>query len=128
MLQMAREIALNHHERWDGQGYPNGLARQEIPKCARILAIVDVYDALTHDRVYRPALPDDEVLEIMREGAGTHFDPLLLTYFFLHLGELRRIAEEHADEPACREDGQFMGPLWPEQVLSEPSAVTAGSV
>ena len=129
MLQMAREIALNHHERWDGHGYPHGLAGQEIPESARILAIVDVYDALTHDRVYRPALPEDEVMEIMHEGAGTHFDPLLLSYFFLHLAEIRRIAEEHADEPlAWREGGQFVAPLWSEQALPEPAAFAESSV
>jgi CHASE1-domain containing sensor protein len=98
MLQMARDIALNHHERWDGKGYPRGLAGKAIPECARIVAIVDVYDALTHDRVYRPALPESEVLTIMQQGAGTHFDPLLMTFFFLHFSEIRRIAQEHPDE------------------------------
>jgi CHASE1-domain containing sensor protein len=98
MLQMAREIALNHHERWDGKGYPRGLTGKTIPECARIVAIVDVYDALSHDRVYRPALPESEVLTIMQQGAGTHFDPLLMTFFFLHLAEIRRIAQEHPDD------------------------------
>jgi CHASE1-domain containing sensor protein len=98
MLQMAREIALNHHERWDGKGYPRGLAGKAIPESARIVAIVDVYDALTHDRVYRPALPENEVLAIMQQGAGTQFDPLLMTLFFLHLSEIRRIAKEYPDE------------------------------
>jgi CHASE1-domain containing sensor protein len=122
MLRMAREIALNHHEQWDGQGYPNGLSGQDIPESARILAIVDVYDALTHDRVYRPALPEDKVLEIMRQGAGTHFDPLLLSCFFLQLAEIRRIADEHADEPpADQEGGQSVIRLWPEQTLLEPA-------
>jgi HD-GYP domain-containing protein (c-di-GMP phosphodiesterase class II)/CHASE1-domain containing sensor protein len=99
MLLMAKEIALNHHEKWNGKGYPNGLAGDAIPECARILAIVDVYDAITHDRVYRPALPDDEVLTIMRQGAGTHFDPFLLTLFLSILEEIDRIAREHQDEP-----------------------------
>jgi putative two-component system response regulator len=98
MLKMAAEIALNHHECWDGGGYPTGLARESIPESARILAIVDVYDAMTHDRVYRPAHSEDEVLAIMQQGAGTHFDPLLLTVFFSHLDEIRRISEEHPDE------------------------------
>ncbi len=106
MLQMAREIALNHHERWDGQGYPNGLSGQEIPESARIVAIVDVYDALTHDRVYRPALSEDEALDIMRQGAGTQFDPLLLTYFFLRLSEIRGIAQRHLDESIVQQAGQ----------------------
>lgn len=98
MLQMAREIALNHHERWDGKGYPRGLAGKAIPESARIVAIVDVYDALSHDRVYRPAMPEGEVLAIMQQGAGTQFDPLLMTHFFLHLSEIRRIAKEHPDD------------------------------
>jgi HD-GYP domain-containing protein (c-di-GMP phosphodiesterase class II) len=98
MLQMAREIALNHHERWDGKGYPRGLAGKAIPESARVVAIVDVYDALSHDRVYRPALPEAEVLAIMQQGSGTQFDPLLMTHFFLHLSEIRRIAKEHPDD------------------------------
>jgi putative two-component system response regulator len=99
MLKMAREIALNHHERWDGQGYPHGLRGEEIPESARILAIVDMYDALTHDRVYRPAMSEDDVLAIMRQNAGTHFDPLLLTQFFMQLDEIHRIAQEHPNDP-----------------------------
>ncbi len=98
MLQMAREIALNHHERWDGKGYPRGLAGKAIPECARIVAIVNVYDALSHDRVYRPAMPEAEVLTIMQQGAGSHFDPLMMTFFFLHFSEIRRIATEHPDD------------------------------
>lgn len=74
VLKMAREIALHHHERWDGTGYPDGLAGYDIPEIARIVTIVDVYDALTHDRVYRRALPEDEVLAIMHQGLGTHYD------------------------------------------------------
>lgn len=97
MLQMAREIALNHHERWDGKGYPRGVAGKAIPESARIVSIVDVYDALTHDRVYRPALPENEVLTIMQQGTGTQFDPMLMTLFFLHLSEIRRIAQENPD-------------------------------
>lgn len=98
MLQMAGEIALCHHERWDGTGYPNGLRESAIPEAARIVAIVDVYDALTHDRVYRPALPEHEALEIIEQGHGTHFDPILLRVFFSLLPELRRLATENPDE------------------------------
>jgi hypothetical protein len=68
MLQMAREIALDHHERWDGRGYPHGLAGEDVPEGARIVAIVDVYDALTHDRVYRPAMPEEQALSILQQG------------------------------------------------------------
>ncbi len=98
MLQMARDIALNHHERWDGSGYPRGLAGKAIPEAARIVAIVDVYDALTHDRVYRPAMPEAEALTTMRCGAGTQFDPALLSLFFLHLVELRDIMKRNPDD------------------------------
>ena len=101
MLQMAHEIALNHHERWDGEGYPAGLAGQAIPESARIVSIVDVYDALIHDRVYRPAVPEDQALEIMRQGSGVRFDPLLLSLFFIHLPEISRIAQAVPDEPAA---------------------------
>jgi putative two-component system response regulator len=98
MLRLAHEVALGHHERWDGSGYPVGLAGLDIPESARIVAIADVYDALTHDRVYRPALPEAEALEIMRQGVGTHFDPMLATLFFAHLPEIDRIAEEHREK------------------------------
>lgn len=98
MLQMAEAIALNHHERWDGKGYPSRLVRQAIPESARIVSIVDVYDALTHDRVYRPALPQEEALQIMQQGEGTQFDPLLLETFFSQFSEISRVAVENPDE------------------------------
>jgi putative two-component system response regulator len=98
VLQMAQEIAFCHHERWDGGGYPRGLAESAIPETARIVALVDVYDALTHDRVYRAALPETEALAIMEEGRGSHFDPFLLGVFLSLLPEMRRIAEQTPDE------------------------------
>src|SRR5690606_36836502 len=70
---LAREIALNHHERWDGQGYPSGLSGESIPMAARIVSIVNAYDALTHDRVYRHAFPEDEALRMMHQQMGTQF-------------------------------------------------------
>ena len=100
MLQMAREIVLKHHERWDGTGYPAGLAAFDIPEAARIVAIVDVYDALTHDRVYRPALPEDKVLGMIQQDAGSHFDPALVALFLAHFDEIQQIAREHPDESA----------------------------
>jgi putative two-component system response regulator len=98
ILQAAHEIALAHHEHWDGSGYPRGLAGMEIPESARILAIVDVYDALTHDRVYHEALPEEKVMEIMEEGRGKHFDPFLFGVFLGVLPEIRRIAQQNPDE------------------------------
>jgi len=81
MLQMARDIALCHHERWDGSGYSQGRTGEEIPESARIVAILDVYDALSHPRVYRPAHPEDEVTAIMADGRGRHFDPKIFDVF-----------------------------------------------
>ncbi len=82
LLRIARDIALCHHERWDGGGYPKALEGEAIPRAARLVAILDVYDALIHDRVYRPAMPRDEALAILKAGAGRHFDPDLLARFF----------------------------------------------
>ncbi len=100
ILQMAHEIALAHHERWDGSGYPRGLAGMEIPESARILAIVDVYDALTHRRVYHEALPEDEAMKIMELDRGKHFDPFLFGVFLSLLPEIRRIARQNPDDQA----------------------------
>jgi HD-GYP domain-containing protein (c-di-GMP phosphodiesterase class II) len=71
-----------HHERWDGGGYPDGLKGEEIPLSARILAIVDTFDAMTSDRAYRLALPTERALSIIREEEGRQFDPELLEIFF----------------------------------------------
>ncbi len=98
ILQMAHEIAQPHHERWNGSGYPRGLAGLAIPESARILAIVDVYDALTHRRVYHEALPEDKAIEIMEQDRGKHFDPFLFGVFLSLLPEIRRIARENPDD------------------------------
>ncbi len=75
LLRMARNIAASHHERWDGKGYPAGLAGAMIPFEARIVSVADVYDALTSARVYKPAMPHAEAMRIIQEGRGTQFDP-----------------------------------------------------
>jgi putative two-component system response regulator len=75
LMQMAEEIALGHHERWDGAGYPQGKRDEEIPLVARIVAVADFFDALSHDRPYRSALPTHEVMEEIENGRGKHFDP-----------------------------------------------------
>jgi putative two-component system response regulator len=103
VLQLAEKVAHSHHERWDGDGYPDRLAGEQIPEAARILTIVDVYDAISHDRIYRPAMPENVVLEIMRRGVGTHFDPQLLALFLANYEQLRAITEAHPDEVACDE-------------------------
>jgi putative two-component system response regulator len=74
LVRMAEQIALSHHEQWEGAGYPRGLRGDEIPLEGRIVAVVDVFDALSHDRPYRPAWPMERVLEAIRWGTGTHFD------------------------------------------------------
>jgi putative two-component system response regulator len=79
LVRAAQDIAYCHHERWDGSGYPRGLAGADIPLVARIVAIADVFDALSHDRPYRRALPADEVLWRLELESGTHFDPGLIT-------------------------------------------------
>jgi len=80
-LKGAVDIPYCHHEKWDGSGYPRGLAGEDIPLFARLFAIVDVWDALSSDRPYRPALPMTEVLEYIRSQSGIHFDPALVSVF-----------------------------------------------
>lgn len=80
-LKDAMEIPYCHHERWDGTGYPQGLRGQEIPLWARMFAVIDVFDALTSERIYRPALPMPEALAHIRAGSGTHFDPTVVEAF-----------------------------------------------
>jgi len=100
LLEMALEIVLSHHEKWDGSGYPQGLAGEEIPESARIVAIADVYDAVTHARVYRPAFPEEEALAIMKKGRAKHFDPRVLDCFFELIPGIQGLRESTAiDRP-----------------------------
>jgi putative two-component system response regulator len=98
-LEMAREIAYSHHERWDGAGYPEGFAGEAIPLAARIVAIADVYDALAVRRVYKQPIPHEKCVEIIREEAGRQFDPELIRVFLEIEGQFKEIARRHADEP-----------------------------
>ena len=106
-LRMAHEIAITHHERWDGSGYPNGLSGEEIPLCGRIVAIADVYDALTSHRVYKPAFDHQKAVNIIREGAGSHFDPNLVKAFLKLESKFKEIKESRNDAPE-NEDSEFM--------------------
>ena len=81
LVRMAEQVARCHHEKWDGSGYPRGLQGEEIPLAARLVAVVDVFDALSHDRPYRPAWPRSEVLAEIERGSGTHFDPEVVRAF-----------------------------------------------
>ena len=81
LMRMAEEIALNHHERWDGTGYPRGLQGEAIPLVARLVAVANVFDALTHDRPYRRAWPLEEVRAEIARQSGRHFDPRIAQAF-----------------------------------------------
>ncbi|MBO5245993.1 MAG: HD-GYP domain-containing protein [Eubacterium sp.] len=89
-LEMARELALHHHEKWNGQGYPEGLKGTEIPVCTRIMTIADVFDAVSANRCYREGMSLDDCFEIIREGIGEMFDPVMAETFL----ELREQIEE----------------------------------
>ncbi|WP_413693635.1 HD-GYP domain-containing protein [Psychromonas sp. KJ10-2] len=82
VLKMAEEVALAHHEKYDGSGYPSQLKGEDIPLSGRIVALADFFDALTMDRCYRPAFPDQKALAMVEEGKGTHFDPKVVDAFF----------------------------------------------
>ncbi len=95
VLELSREIAHTHHEKWDGTGYPRGLRGEEIPLAGRICALADVFDALTSQRCYKPAMPIEQACDIIREGVGTHFDPRLADVFFERLPRLLEIRAAH---------------------------------
>jgi putative two-component system response regulator len=91
-LQVADEIALTHHERWDGTGYPHGLRGEEIPIPGRFMAVADAYDAIISPRIYKPALPHEDAVRLMHKGRGTRFDPDVLDAFLDAREEFRQIA------------------------------------
>lgn len=96
-IQMAQTIALHHHEKWDGTGYPFGLKGTEIPLAARIVAVADVFDALVSKRPYKEAFPIERALDIIKKDSGTHFDPELVELFFEHLPRVKEIMQEYND-------------------------------
>jgi adenylate cyclase len=96
-LKTAREIALTHHEKWDGTGYPNGLKGKNIPLSGRLMAIADVYDALISDRVYKKAMSHEAAASVIRNSRGTHFDPEIVDVFEALEGQFLAINLEHAD-------------------------------
>lgn len=101
LLQMAKTVALAHHERWDGSGYPYGLSGVTIPLVARIVAIADVFDALTTARPYKEAWSLDRAITEVREQAGRHFDPNLVELFMQCLPEILAIKEKYAEDKAA---------------------------
>jgi putative two-component system response regulator len=98
VFQLAAEIALRHHEKWDGSGYPDGLKGQQIPESARIVALADVFDALSMQRPYKQPWPIQQVLSYIEAGAGTHFDPDLVPIFCKILPQLLEIQGRWAEK------------------------------
>lgn len=97
-IQLGSVIALNHHERFEGSGYPSGLEGKEIPLVARIVAVADVYDALVSARPYKNAWPPEKAYEYLRQQSGQHFDPQCVTAFFDRLEDVKKIKAELSDE------------------------------
>ncbi len=98
LMRMARDIALTHHEKWDGTGYPAGLHGEQIPIEGRIVAIADVFDSLTSRRPYKDPYPIKVACEMMAEERGKHFDPALIDIFLRNIDEFERIKRENNDE------------------------------
>ncbi|WP_087018028.1 HD domain-containing phosphohydrolase [Thaumasiovibrio subtropicus] len=97
-LHFAKEIALTHHEKWNGSGYPAGLSGDNIPLSGRLMAIADVYDALISKRVYKPAFSHEKAMGIIEEGRGSHFDPRIVDAMFEIEEQIKAIAAQHKDQ------------------------------
>lgn len=98
-VDMARDVAWCHHEKWDGSGYPRGISGADIPLSARIMAVADVFDAISQHRCYRPAMPLDQCFAIIEEGKGTHFDPQIAEVFLELRPEIVEVHREMNDKP-----------------------------
>lgn len=96
-LRFAKEIAYSHHEKWNGSGYPQGLAGQDIPLSARLMAVADVYDALIARRVYKSAFTHETAIDLIVEGKGTHFDPVVVEVFLTLIDEFNKTALKFKD-------------------------------
>lgn len=102
LLTMARTVALSHHEKWDGSGYPLGLKGEDIPTVGQIVAIADVFDALTSSRPYKQPWPMDEAIQTILDGAGHHFDPELVAAFKLALPDMMLVHDMYQEDPNAR--------------------------
>ena len=98
LLNMAHEVAMTHHEKWNGQGYPKGLQGEEIPQFGRIVAVADVFDALASDRPYKKAWTLDRVVALLKEETGQHFDPELIPLFLDNLPAILEIKEKYREQ------------------------------
>lgn len=101
LLDLSSSIALCHHERWDGTGYPHGLCGEAIPLPGRIVCLVDVFDALTSDRPYKNAWTVEEAAAVIKKDSGSHFDPHLASVFLEHISEIKAIHDRYVEEPAA---------------------------
>ena len=90
-IQIAADVASFHHEKWDGSGYPKGLRETQIPLCARIMAVADVFDALVSRRCYKEAYPVETAYKIIEESAGAHFDPAVVELFLSEKEEIEKV-------------------------------------
>ena len=97
LIKEAANIAISHHEKWDGSGYPKGLAGETIPLSGRIVAIVDVFDALTSERPYKEAWSNERAVDLIREQKGKHFDPKIVDLFLANLNKILEIKKKHID-------------------------------
>ena len=97
LMKMAHQIALTHHEKWNGKGYPNGLAGEDIPLVGRLCALADVFDALTSVRPYKKAWSVEDSVDLIKQERGEHFDPQLVDYFIKLLPEIVTIKEKYAE-------------------------------
>lgn len=131
LFALAAEVALHHHERWDGTGYPRGLAGEDIPLSGRIVAVVDFFDALTMDRCYRPAFADDRALAMLADQSGTAFDPNVVSTFLAHAPELIQLREwVNATRPgfgqlSAQQPREPVGPTRPTDLLRAPAPATS---
>ena len=103
-LSEARNLAQYHHEKWNGKGYPQGLAGDKIPLSARVMAVADVFDALVSKRSYKEPLPMDQAIGLIVEGSGDHFDPKCVEAFLAAEEEVRKVSERFA---GMTDDGIF---------------------
>ncbi len=118
---MAREIAFHHHERWDGDGYPDGLMENNIPLAARIVSVADVYDALSVRRVYKDAFPHEKCVEIIEKESGSQFDPAIVKVFLKVQNEFRKIAQQFAEGDREIPDSQNNLPAKTDELLKMSS-------